>query len=70
MQGELKKEIEHTEDLLRGMQDTAKKYHTLKKLNFLIMKLNSMRNMSIEFDVPQKYSTKLVQRFENANKKG
>ena len=44
---ELKKEIERTEDLLRGMEDTAAKYRTLKKLNFLIMKLNSMRDMSI-----------------------
>ncbi len=41
---ELKKEIERTEDLLRGMADTAEKYHTLKKLNFLIMKLNSIGN--------------------------
>ena len=61
---ELKKEIERTEDLLRGLEDTAEKYRTLKKLNFLIMKLNSMRNISIEFEVPQQYSAKLVERFE------
>ncbi|MBW2430076.1 MAG: DUF1992 domain-containing protein [Deltaproteobacteria bacterium] len=65
---ELKKEIERTEDLLRGMQDTAAKYRTLKKLNFLIMKLNSMRDMSIEFEVPQRYSAKLVDRVERQNK--
>ena len=35
---ELKKEIERTEDLLRGMEETAEKYRILKKLNFLIMK--------------------------------
>jgi hypothetical protein len=29
---ELKKEIERTEDLLSGMQDTAEKYRTIKKL--------------------------------------
>ena len=66
---ELKKEIERTEDLLRGMEDTAAKYRTLKKLNFLIMKLNSMRDMSIEFEVPQRYSAKLVERFETADEK-
>ena len=65
---ELKKEIERTEDLLRGMEDTAAKYRTLKKLNFLIMKLNSIRDMSIEFELPQRYSAKVVERFEKTNK--
>ena len=64
---ELKKEIERTEDLLRGMQETAEKYRLLKKLNFLIMKLNSTRNSSIEFEVPQRYSARLVDRFESGN---
>ena len=65
---QLKKEIERTEELLSGMQDTAEKYRTLKKLNFLIMKFNSMRKISIEFDVPQQYSVKLVERFETGKK--
>ena len=51
---ELKKEIKRTEELLSGMQDTAAKYRTLKKLNFLIMKLNSIGNMPIDFEMPQK----------------
>ena len=65
---ELKKEIERTEELLGGMEDTAEKYRTLKKLNYLIMKLNSLRNTSIDLEVPQQYSTKLVARFEIAKK--
>jgi hypothetical protein len=65
---ELKKEIERTEDLLSGMQDTAEKYRTIKKLNYLIMKLNSIRNMSIELDMPQQYSSKLIERLDSANK--
>jgi hypothetical protein len=64
---DLKKEIERTEDLLRGMEETAEKYRILKKLNFLIMKLNATRNMSIAFEVPQRYSTRLVDRFESGN---
>ena len=64
----LKKEIERTEDLLRGMEETAEKYRLLKKLNFLIMKLNSTRNSSVEFEVPQRYSAKLVDRFDSGNK--
>lgn len=62
---ELKKEIERTEDLLIGIQDTAEKYRTLKKLNFLIMKLNSMRTTAIELEVPQHYTGKLVERLES-----
>ncbi|MGB9439271.1 MAG: DnaJ family domain-containing protein [Desulfobacterales bacterium] len=65
---ELKKEIKRTEELLSGMQDTAAKYRTLKKLNFLIMKLNAMGNMPIDFEMPQKYSAKLVERLEAPGK--
>ena len=60
---ELKNEIRRTEDLLAGMEETAEKYRTLKKLNILIMKLNSLRKTSAVFDVPQRYSEKLVSRF-------
>ena len=61
---ELKKEIMKTEDLLRGMKDTAEKYRTIKKLNFMIMKLNAMRNSNIEFETPQHYSDKMINRLE------
>ena len=61
---ELKNEIKRTEDLLSGMEDTAEKYRTLKKLNFLIMKLNSLGNMPIDLEMPQKYSGKVVERLE------
>ena len=63
---ELKKEIERTEALLEGMEDTAVKYRTLKKLNYLIMKLNSISNRSLDFEVPQQYSASLVERFERS----
>jgi len=65
---ELKKEIQRTEDLLSGMKDTAQKHRTLKKLNYLIMKLNACRDTSIELEVPQQYSLKLVDRLEAAKK--
>jgi hypothetical protein len=63
---ELKKEIIQTEDLLRGMGDTVEKYRTIKKLNFLILKLNSMRSGSIEFEIPQHYEQKMIDRLEAA----
>lgn len=65
---EMKKEILRTEELISGMEDTAEKYRALKKLNFLIMKLNAMRNSSACFDVPQKYMEKVVGRIEHSPK--
>jgi hypothetical protein len=67
---EIKKEICKTEDLLAGMEDTAEKYKVMKKLNFLIMKLNTTRKSSIEFEMPEKYFSNLVERFgPKSNKK-
>lgn len=61
---ELKKEIKQTEDLLAGMKETSEKYRVLKKLNFLIMKLNTIRDTSIMFEMPQHYMEKLVEHIE------
>ena len=66
---ELKNEIKQTEDLLEDMEDTAERYRLLKKLNFLIMKMNTIRRGSIEFELPQKYEEKLVEWFESKKKK-
>ena len=59
---EVKKEIRRTEELLAGMEDTAERYRTLQKLNYLILKLNTMRNGSADLEVPQHYVEKLVGR--------
>jgi len=64
---ELKKEIKQTEDLLAGMQETSEKYRILKKLNFLIMKLNTIRDTSIVLEMPQHYMEKLVGHMETSN---
>ena len=66
---ELKKEIKQTEDLLAGMQETSEKYSMLKKLNFLIMKLNSARNTLVTHEMPQQYSEKLAERFGSSRSK-
>jgi hypothetical protein len=67
---ELKKEIQQTEELLSGMGETAAKHRTLKKLNYLIMKLNTLRNTSIEFEAPQKYSDKMIEKLETSTSRG
>jgi len=60
---ELKKQIRQTEDLLSAMEGTAQRYRVLKKLNFLILKMNSQRQANIMFEVPQQYEGSLVERF-------
>jgi len=57
---ELKKEIRQTESLLAEITDVQEKYRTMKKLNFLIMKLNTLRKGAVHFEVPQKYEGALL----------
>lgn len=66
---EIKKEILHIESLLSGMAETAEAYHLMKKLNFLIMKLNSLRGGRVVFEYPQVYEERLVRRFGNCEPK-
>lgn len=61
---QLRKEIRTTEDLLANMSDTEQKYRTIKKLNYLILKLNSMRSSNTSFDIPQRYYAEVVDRLE------
>ena len=58
----LQKEIETLEDVLAGMEDTRAKYRQLKKLNFLITKLNMLRRTSVGLEKFQRYEKKLVER--------
>ncbi len=61
---ELKKEIHQTRDLLAAMEDTAQKYRTLTRLNYLILKLNCLRKTSIDNEMPQHYAAKLAIRMD------
>jgi DnaJ-like protein len=57
---EIKKEIHSTEALLENLTDEKQKYKTLKKLNYLILKLNSLRTGAVKFDIPQMYEAQVV----------
>lgn len=59
----LRKEIVQVEDLLAGMEDTRTKYRQMKKLNFLIMKLNMLRKVPTTMEKHEYYEEKLVERF-------
>ena len=65
---ELKKEIHTTEELLAQMPDTSERYKMMKKLNYLIMKLNSTRQGNIQFDVPQRYMAGVTDRLSSKSK--
>ncbi|MDJ0722273.1 MAG: DUF1992 domain-containing protein [Desulfobacterales bacterium] len=61
---ELQQEIRRTEDLLAGMSETRDKYGILKKINYLVIKLNTMRKGRVELEVPQHYTERLVKRMD------
>jgi len=64
---ELRKEIFTIEELLDGVRDTKEKYRQIKRLNYLIMKLNISRRSSLDLEKNQLYYGKLV---EKMGKKG
>ncbi|MCP3954303.1 MAG: DUF1992 domain-containing protein [Desulfobacterales bacterium] len=62
---EIKKQIHKTEDLLSGMRDSQEKYKAIKKLNYLIMKLNCLRSTSVDLEEPQ-YSGQIIERLSKS----
>lgn len=66
---ELRNEIIRTETLLTKLEDESLKYRTLKKLNYLIMKLNTLRSGSVALEIPQQYEHKLVERMAKSREK-
>lgn len=66
---ELKKEIIRTETLLASLEDEQQRYRMMQKLNFMIMKLNTLRGTSVEFEIPQQYEEALVSRMAAGDSK-
>jgi hypothetical protein len=59
---ELKKEIRTAEELLSSLKDESAKYRQIKKINYLIMKLNTMRKGSVQWEEKQLYYEKMVEK--------
>jgi len=59
---ELRREIRTTEQLLSGIEDTQEKYKQMKKLNYLVMKLNMTRRGSVALEENQYYYDKVVEK--------
>lgn len=66
---ELRKQIQTTRDLLANMPDTQDKYNKMKKLNFLIMKLNMLRPVSPLLEESQHYFARVLDKMEETGKK-
>ena len=67
---DIKKEIIRAEMLLENLADEKQRYQAIKKLNFLIMKLNTLRKGSATFDVPQKYEGSMLERLSSGKTDG
>lgn len=67
---EIKKEIKTTEELLAGIKDTQEKYRQIKKLNYLVLKLNMMkRRTSPLLEEGQYYYEKVLDKVAPPRKK-
>jgi hypothetical protein len=64
---ELRREIRQTEALLAGISDVQEKYRTMKKLNYMVMKLNMLRRGAVQFEVPQHYESALLDRLSGGS---
>lgn len=61
---ELHKEILTTEKMLSTLKDEQQRYKAIQKLNFLVMKFNTMTTRSIRFEIPQKYEESVLKKLE------
>ncbi|MEZ4566265.1 MAG: hypothetical protein R2860_04645 [Desulfobacterales bacterium] len=66
----LKRRSGAQESLLADLTDEKLKYKTLKKLNYLILKLNTMRSGAVKFEIPQRYEAQVVGCLSDDNASG
>lgn len=60
---ELKRQIRQMEDLLESIPDEKEKYRQIKKINFMIMKLNMMGRKSPFLEEKEVYYNEVVNKF-------
>lgn len=59
---ETKKEIQQIEDLLATCEDECTRVKQIKKLNYLVLKLNAMRGDAVSIESQEDYYRKIVER--------
>jgi hypothetical protein len=60
----LRQEVLQLQDLVAAMPDEAEKLKQMRRLNFLVMKLNMMRPVSPQLLEHELYSPKVLERLE------
>ena len=66
---ETKKEIQQIEDLLATCEDECTRVKQIKKLNYLVMKLNTMKGDSVNIERQEEYFRQVVEWISVKNKK-
>lgn len=54
--------IQNIQDMLTGMTDEKEKYRQIRKLNFLVLKLNMMRKTHVKLEENQIYHDKVLEK--------
>jgi hypothetical protein len=62
---ELRKEIVQLQDLVAGLPDESEKLKQMRRLNFLIMKMNMTRRVSAQLLEHDLYTPKILERLES-----
>jgi len=65
---ETRKDIHNLEELIKSTDDEHLKVKQIKKLNFLVMKLNTMRNGPVNLEIRENYYEKVVDRISTKAK--
>jgi hypothetical protein len=67
---ETKKEIQQIEDMLATCEDECTRIKQIKKLNCLVLKLNSIKGQAVNIECEEEYYRKIVERISvNKSKK-
>jgi hypothetical protein len=66
---ELRREIITLQDLVASMEDEAEKLKQMRRLNFLMMKLNMSRQVSAQLLEHELYTPKILEKLETKNKR-
>ena len=66
---EAKKEIQAIEDLLATCEDERTRVKQIKKLNYLVQKLNAMNGCGVSIEGQEEYYRKIVERISVPKKK-
>jgi len=65
---ELRKEIVTLQDLVASMEDEAEKLLQMRRLNFLMMKMNMSRQVSAQLMEHELYAPKILEKLETKKK--